>query len=257
MSQQNESNRPQPILEGLNTAIRENPLAAGLIGAGIAWILMGGTKGMGAIAGAAKGAAVMSGSAASSAGTRIASAGARAGSGIASAISASIDSVKDAASNVAESAGSIVPDLAGSGKVEELGSEASDQLNMAADQGRSYGRVVQSRLSESLEKQPLLLGAIGLLIGAGVASAFATTSIEREWMGERGAATRNKLNEVAGQAKALASDVISDVKDEALKQGFTTDAASKATSDIAEKVKSVARDVGNAISEGQTSTSRV
>lgn len=44
MSLQNELNRAQPIVVGLNAAIRENPLAAGLIGAGIAWILMGGTR---------------------------------------------------------------------------------------------------------------------------------------------------------------------------------------------------------------------
>jgi hypothetical protein len=256
MSLQNELNRAQPIVDGLNAAIRENPLAAGLIGAGIAWMLMGGTKGMGAIAGATKGAAVMSGSAAASAGARVASAGARAGSGISSAAAQAVDSIKNLASGVSDSVGSIVPDVTEA--VDEVNSTAYDaksaageQWNAAAESGRSYGGVLQSRLSESLARQPLLLGAIGLVVGAGVASAFATTSVEREWMGEHGAAARDKLNDIAGQAKDLASNVVSDLKDEAKKQGFTSDVAAKAAGDIADKVKSVAGEARNSMSQTQ------
>jgi hypothetical protein len=242
MSLQNEMNRAQPIIDSLNAAIRENPLAAGLIGAGIAWIFMGGTKGMGKIASAAKGAAVMSGSSAASAGASVASAGARMGSGIASSVVEGVNKVKDAAVGVTEAAGSIVPDLAVSETVDDLTSSAGRQMNAAAEQGRTYGRILQSRLSESLEKQPLLLGALGLVIGAGVASAFATTSVEREWMGEHGSAAREKLNDVADQARDLASTVVSDLKDEAKTQGFTPDAVTKAARDMAEKVKTVAHE---------------
>ena len=240
MSLQNEMNRAQPIVDSLNAAIRENPLAAGLIGAGIAWIFMGGTKGMGKIASAAKGAAVMSGSAAASAGASVASASGRMGSGIASSVVDGVNKVKNAAIGVTEAAGSIVPDLAVSDTVDDLTSSAGQQVNAAAEQGRTYGRDLHSRLSESLEKQPLLLGALGLVIGVGVASAFATTSVEREWMGEHGSAAQEKLNNVVNQAKDLASTVVSDLKDEAKKQGFTPDAVTKAAGDMAEKVKTVA-----------------
>lgn len=251
MSLQNEMNRAQPIVDSLNAAIRENPLAAGLIGAGIAWIFMGGAKGMGKIAGAAKGAAVMSGSAAASAGSTVASAGSRLGSGIASSVADGVSRVKDAAAGVAESVGSIVPDLSVSDTVDDLASSAGQQMNAVAEQGQTYGRVLQSRLSDSLEKQPLLLGALGLAIGAGIASAFATTSVEREWMGERGAAARDKFNDVASQAKDLASSVVSDLKDEAKKQGFTTDAVTHAAGDVAEKIKSVANEARSTVSGGK------
>lgn len=251
MSLQNEMNRTQPIVDSLNAAIRENPLAAGLIGAGIAWIFMGGTKGMGKIASAAKGAAVMSGSAAVSAGASVASAGSRLGSGIASSVADGVNKVKDAAVGLTEAAGSIVPDLAASETVDDLTSSAGQQMNAAAEQGRTYGRVLQSRLSESLEKQPLLLGALGLVIGAGVASAFATTSVEREWMGEHGSAARDKLNDVANQAKDLASTVVSDLKDESKKQGFTPDAVTNAAGDIAEKVKTVANEARSSVTNGK------
>ena len=54
-----ELDRAGPVVDRLNTAIRDNPLAAGLIGAGLAWMLMGGAKGFGVVAGAAKDAAGM------------------------------------------------------------------------------------------------------------------------------------------------------------------------------------------------------
>lgn len=41
------------MVDRINDAIRDNPLAAGLIGAGIAWMIFG-MRGFGAIAGAAK-----------------------------------------------------------------------------------------------------------------------------------------------------------------------------------------------------------
>lgn len=246
MSLQTELNRAQPMLDGLNAAIRENPLAAGLIGAGIAWILMGGTKGISAVAGAAKGAAVMSGSAAAAAGASVASAGAKAGSGILRAATQVADGVNDVASRVSEEAGSIVPDVALSSSLDDAILTAQDikaatanQWDGAVDKTRRYGSVLQSRLSESLDQQPMLLGAIGLMIGAGVASAFATTPIERDLMGEQGTAARTKLNDIAGQAKDLASNVVGDLKDEAAKQGFTADAVVKAAGEIADKVKKV------------------
>lgn len=250
MSVQTELNRAQPMLDGLNAAIRENPLAAGLIGAGIAWILMGGTKGFSAVAGAAKGAAVLSGSAAAAAGASVASAGAKAGSGILRAATQAADGVKEVASHVSDEAGSIVPDVALSSSLDDailtardIKAATADQWDGAVDTTRRYGSVLQSRLSESLDQQPLLLGAIGLMIGAGVASAFATTSIERDLMGEQGTAARTKLKDIAGQAKDLASKVVGDLKDEAAKQGFTANAAVKAAGEIADKVKTVAENV--------------
>jgi hypothetical protein len=247
MSLQNEMSRTQPIIDSLNVAIRENPLAAGLIGAGIAWIFMGGTKGMGKIASAAKGAAVMSGSA----GASVASAGARMGSGIAGSVVDGVNKVKDAAVGVTEAAGSIVPDLAASETIDDLTSSAAQQMNAATEQGRTYGRVLQSRLSESLEKQPLLLGALGLVIGAGVASAFSTTSVEREWMGEHGSAAREKLNDLANQARDIASTVVDDLKDEAKKQAFTPDAVTKAAGDMVEKVKTVANEARVSVTDSK------
>ena len=43
---------------------------------------------------------------------------------------------------------------------------------------------VQSSLSALLERQPLLIGAIGLTVGAAVAGAFSGSEFENKWAGE-------------------------------------------------------------------------
>ena len=46
--------------------------------------------------------------------------------------------------------------------------------------GYGLARTVQSDLGALFERQPLVLGAIGLAIGAGIAAAFPTTELETE-----------------------------------------------------------------------------
>lgn len=232
-----ELDRAGPVVDRLNAAIRDNPLAAGLIGAGLAWMLIGGAKGFGVMAGAAKDAAGMAGAAAATAGGAVAG-------GVTKAASATAAGLKSAASEMAGSVASLVPDIPDTDKAIEAGAEAGatvgNRINSAAAAGREYGAAIQSRLSESLEKQPLLLGAIGLAIGAGIASTFATTAIESELMGEQGSAARQKLQGLAGDVTDRAKQIASDLKDEADRQGLTPDAAKSAAAVIGEKVKAVA-----------------
>jgi hypothetical protein len=239
MNFKDELDRAGPIVDRVNAAIRDNPLAAGLIGAGVAWMLMGGAKGFGVMAGAAKGAGGMAGTAAATAGNAVAS-------GVAQAGSATTARLKSAASDVAGSVASLVPDISAPDTdtafeaVADAGAAVGGRINSAAAAGREYGAAIQSRLSESLEQQPLLLGAIGLAIGAGIASTFATTAVENELMGEQGAAAREKLTGLTGEVKDRAKQIASDLKDEAKRQGLTADAARSAAAGIGEKVKTVA-----------------
>jgi hypothetical protein len=237
MNTSNGVNGASPVIDRLNIAIRENPLAAGLIGAGVAWMLFGGGKGFGKAAGIATSAAGRAGAAVSGVGSSLASGLAQAGTSVAS-------GVKQAASGVMTSAASIVPDDPDTGEVFEPASHArsaiGDGMTAAATAGREYGAVIQSKFSESLERQPLLLGAIGFAIGAGIASTFATTKVEGELMGEQGSTARETLQGFAEDVTERATQVISDANDEAQRQGLTTAAAKKALEGVAEKAKTVA-----------------
>lgn len=239
MTMREEIDRAGPLVDRLNRAIRENPLAAGLIGAGVAWMLFGGTRGIGAAAGFATNVAARTGAAASAT-TRAAAGGlAQSGSNAAAAI-------KDAGSEVVGSVASLVPDvsLPDADKIVEAATHAqsaiSEGFDSAVSKASDYTTTIRSRLSQGLESQPLLLGAIGLAIGAGIASTFATTAVESELMGAQGAAARDKLEDLAGDIKDRAGKVLSDVQEEAGRQGLTPERAKDAASDIGDKVKTLA-----------------
>ena len=239
MTMRHERNRAMPVIDGLNAAIRENPLAAGLIGAGVAWMLLGGSKGFGVMAGAAKGAADKAGSAAINASSVVASGIARAGSNAAAAITDAVPEVTDAVASIVP--GRSVPAAENAYQaVANVKSAVGERINSAAEAGREYSSAIQSKLSEGLERQPLLLGAIGLAIGASIASSFASTAVERELMGEKSTAAREQVESLADDVKDRAGLVVSAVKDEAARQGLTTDAAKAAARGITEKVKNVA-----------------
>ena len=230
----------QPVVDRLNEAIRDNPLAAGLIGAGVAWILLG-SKGLGAVAGAAKTTAATAATTAGRAAAGAGSAAASAGSRLAGAVNDAASAVKNAASSAVEATPTLVPEIpdtpGASEAMADMSAVVGDRLRSAAASGREYGAAIQSRLSENLERQPLLLGALGLAIGAGIAASFATTAVEKEWVGQSAAAARDKVGDaVAGHAR----HVMSDVREEAQRHGLTPDAIKETAASIAGKARNVA-----------------
>ncbi|WP_369539503.1 hypothetical protein [Bradyrhizobium japonicum] len=69
----------------------------------------------------------------------------------------------------------------------------------------------KSSLAEVLEKQPLVIGVIGLAIGAAVAGAFRTTEIENDYVGSMSDDVKADLNTRAGavsQALRESSDTL-------------------------------------------------
>ena len=77
--------------------------------------------------------------------------------------------------------------------------------------GRKRLRQAQSSLSDLLERQPLVLGAVGLAIGATVAGALAKSSLEDEWVGNLSDSLKADLKERAGavsQSVREASDTL-------------------------------------------------
>lgn len=235
MSAQHHRNRPG-LVEELNAAIRDNPLAAGLIGAGALWMLFG-RKGIGAAAGGAGFAAGKVGSAAWSSGRSAAQAIGSAGSRVAA-------SMQNAASRGIDSVASIVPDLSTSDHALDNGFDPGSASRrsgpdsaMTSSAGRYAGNL-KSAVADTFERQPLLLGAVGLAIGAAIAASFATTAMESEWIGEKGAAARDKVKQAA---KDVADRAWQAGKDEAEKQNLTADAGWDAAERLIEKTESVVK----------------
>lgn len=204
------------FFDSLVSAVRENPLAACLIGGGALWLLIGNEK--------LKSAANSATAAASSA----ADAGAR--------------NLREAASRFQTTAAPpTAPELDDEGSfragetLREAGTAASDTISGAADkirdrfdEGVAYAREnfsklgnplpgkeafakAQSSLAGVLDRQPLVLGAVGLAIGAAVAGAFRTSDLENEWVGELSDDMKADLNTRVGavsQSLREASDTL-------------------------------------------------
>jgi hypothetical protein len=201
------------FFDSLASAVQENPLAAALIGGGALWLLLGNDK--------LKAAA----SSTTAAASPMVDIGARNLRSAASALQRTAapptapEMDHDGSLGVGETlrdAGNAASDAA---------SGAADKIRDQFDEGVSYAREsfdklgpgkeslakAQSSLADMLERQPLVLGAIGLAIGAAVAGAFRTSDLENEWIGDLSADVKADLNTRAGavsQSLREASDTL-------------------------------------------------
>jgi hypothetical protein len=193
------------FIDGLTAAARENPLAAALIGGGALWLLIGSDK--------LKNAA---GSVTSAAGP-LADLGARAQRSAASGWEDAYGSMRKNASRMQDEASHGVNETvrnartaasdAVSGAAEAMSERFDEGVAGAREMFDRVGQILpkketlrqaQSSLSDLLERQPLVLGAVGLAIGATMAGALAKSSLEDKWVGDLSDGLKADLKERAG-----------------------------------------------------------
>jgi len=244
MSAQNNGSGAGDFVSGLQDAVRQNPVSAALVGMGLLWMFTGGNRlstaaaffpavAKGAAAGAADGLLRTAG-VVSAAGEGVKSLGERFVDGVRDTLSEATAATGDAATRSVEGVKSVAAQSAAQlrSTTAEIG---------AADYGVGQ---LQQNLKQTFERQPLLLGAIGLAIGAGMASAFAATQFEKDAVGETAERVTDQLKEMAttqvDRATAAAERTLEAIKDEAQAQGLTAAAAREGAAAIGKKVKTVA-----------------
>jgi hypothetical protein len=115
----------------------------------------------------------------------------------------------------------------------------------AASFGASSSRfaTAQSNIADLMERQPLVLGAIGLGVGAAMAAALPSTAVESDLLGQASAdfqsRTRELAEKVTDRAADLADGVTAAVANEAQAQGLTTESLKQSASDASRKVQNV------------------
>jgi len=212
-----------PFVDAVNGAVLENPLSAGLIGLGVLWMFFGNTK-IGSLAQESAGAL------------------ARVNEGVRSVG----DGVVTAAAGFADSAGDAVRHAGDALKTNAtkagaaINSAGSAATGRTAGVGKDVGQSLQSNLTQTLDRQPLLLGLIGLGIGASIASMFSSTEVEQELVGATAAKVKDQLGEFAHQVGERAEKVLDDVRQEARDQGLTPERAGERLKEAADKVKATA-----------------
>jgi hypothetical protein len=209
------------FLDSLRESVRENPLAAALIGGGALWLLMGNDRlkrGASSRSSAAAPLADMGAHNLRSAEPKFEHSPPTAPemeNGSSQRVSETLREAASATSDVASGAADAIKDRVDEGVT--YARESLGKLGSALPRKETLAQA-QSSFSDLLERQPLVLGAIGLAIGAAVAGAFRTSDVENEWGGElsdsvkadlnaRGAAVSQSVREASDTLKAEIGDM--------------------------------------------------
>lgn len=95
---------------------------------------------------------------------------------------------------------------------------AAEYVRRAQEKADEYGRYARRRFDDTLEQEPLVIGAIGLAVGAAVGAALPASPVERRYFGP----ARNKAADAAkhslDQVKDVAQRAYGQVKDELQRQ---------------------------------------
>lgn len=261
------------FMSNLGTSLRDHPVPALLIGAGLAMLLTGAGSGLasggrrtesrrhegtadrygdeygysrgasperGAVSGAmdtARDAASSVAGAAQSAASTVAGAARSAVHGVSSAASGIAGAASSAAGTVSHAAGSVGGAASGLGDTaHEARRHATDYAHRGVDRmGNAWGAVAE---------QPLVLGAIGLAIGAAIGAALPSSEVENRLMGEPADRLKDRAMDVAkeelGQVAEVASSTLQEVQHAAAEKGLTADKLAQTARELGDSVAAVA-----------------
>jgi hypothetical protein len=97
----------------------------------------------------------------------------------------------------------------------------------------------QANLADLMRRQPLMLGAVGLAVGAGIAASLRTTDAEANLLGEASKNVQERARELAAGAAQRANDVSAAISQEARAQELTPDSIRQAAGEANRKIDSV------------------
>jgi ElaB/YqjD/DUF883 family membrane-anchored ribosome-binding protein len=284
------------FMRNLGEAVRDNPLPVLLIGAGIGWLMMSGNRprhhaaarslpplpaGPGGARSAPThvgtsfadtGRAPIAGPAhqpspGPSLGERASAAAGEVGGRAGAAVDSARAGVADAAHRAGEAASAAyhqAADAAGtaarqvSATVSEAVEHASDYADAAREQVRHLGQEAQQGVAWLVREQPLVLGALGLAVGAAVGALLPSTETEDRLMGETRDALADRARDVAQEgyekakhlaetqlerAQAAAGEAAGQAR-EAMDRGGLGAAAGNLAREAREAVRETARELG-------------
>jgi len=231
---------------GLQNAIRENPVSAALVGMGVLWMFSGGAK----LSTAAALLSPAARAAASGIGQGLQTSGDAVGAvteGVRSAGSRVIDGVVDTISDAATSAGETARQAyeTAKGAAVDSTSKAKTTVSRQSAQAGGITNTVHSNLKDTFERQPLLLGAIGIAVGAAMAAGLPSTQLEADAVGDAAGRVKDHVKDFASEqvdnVTEIAKRTYDAVKKETVAQGLTPEAAKEGATAIGEKLKTVAK----------------
>lgn len=249
------------FIGNLGATVRDNPMPVLLVAAGIGWLALAGGRGGSAPARAGQRWTAGAYPGESYPPDTYAGQGLREGDpgpSITERAGAALGGVRDTAGDVAARVGETLH--AATDTVRSLAEDASDTGHRAArrageawDSASRTGMRASAGLSEAFERQPLLLGAFGLAIGAALGALLPSSEAEDRLMGE----TRDELAERAG---TLATEAYQDTREKLAEHGLTPERGAAALGEVArdlrDQVERGAHEAGNKLREAGEEASR-
>ena len=238
----------ESFVDSLGAAVQANPWSAALIGMGVLWLFAGGSSTSLLGSGTRRSLLRPAGEGVRHIGSAAAHTGARAVSSMADSVRDAAHGATDAAaqfvgavsessSRVASSAGEALSTAFDTSKTAasraaDASAAGSAMLRDSATSATQWVGTMRGGLADLLEQQPLWLGAIGVVVGAGMATAIPATDFEKRVVAEAGEAVKDKFAQAASQAK----DVANAIAQEAEAQGLAPSGAARAVRNVGETV---------------------
>ncbi|HWV53058.1 DUF3618 domain-containing protein [Pseudorhodoplanes sp.] len=205
----------------LGRQMRDNPLPIALIGAGIAWLMLAPRNAAGVngdIESRFRSAANHFGEDDSDApGQSFASQA----SDLAEQAGDALASARDRAAATARSAteGASEATRRMSTSAAQAGDSLRRGMHDARGQAASAGRKLKDGVTTIMDEQPLVLGAVGLALGAVIAAALPTTRVENKIAGTFSDDMKDELKDAASDVAGRAANVVDRVFDSAYREG--------------------------------------
>ncbi len=258
------------FVHALQDAVRDNPISAALIGMGVLWMFLGGSNTSLVGGGGRKSLFRSVGQGADEVGGVISDTATRVSSSVGRAATAAAETVSQVAGGIRQTsvadrgsraAGQAADAVASAyDATTNVATRASDTISDAAtsvaravqETGSEWGTTVKQNIAELLERQPLLLGAVGIAIGAGIAASVPTTEAESKVMGEASDFVRDAVSEKAAQVREILGAAV----DEAKVQGLTPEGAGEAFRTIGDKLGAVTQSATNPTTKSDSRDSK-
>jgi hypothetical protein len=126
-------------------------------------------------------------------------------------------------------------------KASNMGADAAGKLY---DQTFEVSQQSATALKRMVQENPLLIGSLGVAVGAIIASALPRSDMETGVIGAASAELKKRVNEAAVQgletAKEIASTAVAEASREAGRQGLTASDLQSAAADFGDRVRKVA-----------------
>jgi hypothetical protein len=142
-------------------------------------------------------------------------------------------------SEATERAGAAVSEVTGR-TAREVSRAAGDAIMTASD----LGRQARSQFSELFERHPLVLGGLGLALGAAIAYSLRPTETEARLVGETSDRFKRRARAMAAEqverARTVAERAYGAARDEAREQGISPEGGREALAEVGRKARAVA-----------------